>query len=177
MPATVGATPRGPPRGRRRGRPARDAPGFFPRRRQSRKQPRAVQVLSHAKGPDVDRRLDANLACDHAGVVNTQGWVDGGVQAALHALDALKITDVFVIGQERPPRPASQRHAREGRRRGESVSRRECPGRCRCGSCSSPGASSSARGVPAESAATEKSASTFTAPAIPFPRREHPAVA
>jgi polyribonucleotide 5'-hydroxyl-kinase len=51
----------------------------------------------------IDKRNETNKDAKSSGiVVNTAGWVDGvGYKLLLRALDALKITDVLVIGQER----------------------------------------------------------------------------
>jgi len=51
----------------------------------------------------IDKRNATNADAKSSGiVVNTAGWVDGvGYKLLLRALDALKITDVLVIGQER----------------------------------------------------------------------------
>jgi polyribonucleotide 5'-hydroxyl-kinase len=51
----------------------------------------------------IDKRNATNADAKASGsVVNTMGWVDGaGYKLLLRALDALKITDVLVVGQER----------------------------------------------------------------------------
>ena len=51
----------------------------------------------------IDKRDATNAEAKASGsVVNTMGWVDGaGYKLLLRALDALKITDVLVVGQER----------------------------------------------------------------------------
>ena len=51
----------------------------------------------------IDTRDATNAEAKASGsVVNTMGWVDGaGYKLLLRALDALKITDVLVVGQER----------------------------------------------------------------------------
>ena len=102
-PATVGATPVDRPVDVAEGVPLEMPLVFFHGDASPGNNPELYKYLVTRVGQMLDRRLDANPACDHAGVVvNTQGWVDGvGYKLLLHALDALKITDVFVIGQER----------------------------------------------------------------------------
>jgi len=51
----------------------------------------------------LDARHGSNPAARSSGVfINTMGWVDGkGYKLLLHTLDALKVDNVLVIGQER----------------------------------------------------------------------------
>ena len=104
-PATVGAVPVDRPIDPSEGfASARDLPlVYFHGDSSPGNNPDLYEHLIDNLAAMIDKRDATNADAKASGsVVNTMGWVDGaGYKLLLRALDALKITDVLVIGQER----------------------------------------------------------------------------
>lgn len=102
-PATVGAVPIDRPIDVADGLPLEMPLVYFHGDASPGNNPDLYKFLVERVGGMLDARHGSNPAARASGVVvNTMGWVDGaGYKLLLHALDALKITDVLVVGQER----------------------------------------------------------------------------
>ena len=158
-PATVGAVPIDRPIDVADGLPLEMPLVYFHGDASPGNNPDLYKFLVERVGGMLDARHGSNPAARASGVVvNTMGWVDGaGYKLLLHALDALKITDVLVVGQERLH--AELRRDMRGKTRAAGPDR----ARCRCGSCRNPAGWWSARRSIAASPGTRACASISTA--------------
>ena len=102
-PATVGAVPVDRPVDVAEGLPLEMPLVYFHGDVSPGNNPDLYKFLVERMGGMLDARHGSNPQARASGVVvNTMGWVDGGgYKLLLHALDALKIDNVLVIGQER----------------------------------------------------------------------------
>jgi len=121
-PATIGAVPVDRPIDAQEGVPLEMPLVYFHGDASPGNNPDLYRYLVERMATMLDARHASNPAARAAGVViNTMGWVEGqGYKLLLHALDALKVDNVVVVGQERLHSEITRdfRHKRVG---GESM--------------------------------------------------------
>ena len=102
-PATIGAVPVDRPIDAEEGVPLEMPLVYFAGDTSPGNNPDLYRYLVERMATMLDARHASNPAARAAGVViNTMGWVEGqGYKLLLHALDALKVDNVVVVGQER----------------------------------------------------------------------------